>query len=97
MDPNLTVSNPGAPVYFGAPATNHSSTVSVGDWVLTTIITAIPLVGLIMLFVWAFGGGTPPSKANWAKANLVFLAVFMVLGFLFASSLIALLSRASNR
>jgi hypothetical protein len=38
----------------------------------------IPLVNIIMLFVWAFGGGAPPSKANWAKASLIWLAIFIV-------------------
>ena len=30
---------------------------SVGDWVITFLITAIPFVNFIMLFVWAFGDG----------------------------------------
>ena len=38
--------------------------VSVKDWIITILITAIPLVGLIMLFVWAFGDGAQPSKKN---------------------------------
>jgi ATP-dependent Zn protease len=38
--------------------------VTISDWFLTLFLTAIPLVGLIMLFVWAFGSNTNPSKAN---------------------------------
>lgn len=52
--------------------------VSVGDWLLTMIIMAIPIIGFVMLFVWAFGGGKP-SKANWAKATLIFMAAMFVL------------------
>ncbi len=55
--------------------------VSVGDWILTIIISAIPLVNIIMLLVWAFSSGTNPSKANWAKAYLVFLAILIALYF----------------
>jgi len=51
--------------------------VRTGDWVLTLFITAIPLIGLIMLFVWAFSGGTNPSKSSWAKACLIWLAIGM--------------------
>ncbi len=58
--------------------------VKTGDWFVTLLITAIPLVGLIMLFVWAFGGGTNPSKANWAKAALIWMAVLIVVGILWA-------------
>jgi hypothetical protein len=53
--------------------------VKTGDWFLTLLITAIPLVGFIMLFVWAFSGGTNPSKANWAKAALLWFAVLLAI------------------
>lgn len=58
---------------------NASNEVSVKDWMITILITAIPLVGLIMLFVWAFGSGAQPSKVNWAKASLIWLAIFIAL------------------
>ena len=39
---------------------------SIGDWIITNLIVAIPIVGFVMLFVWGFGSNTQPSKANWA-------------------------------
>jgi len=67
--------------------------VSVGEWMITFLLMCIPLVNLILLFVWAFGGGTPPSKANWAKAGLLWIAImfglwlclFIVVGVLAAA------------
>ncbi len=59
--------------------TTQSKPVSTGDWIVTIIIAAIPIVNIIMLLVWAFGSGTNPSKANWAKAYLIFIAVLIVL------------------
>jgi sterol desaturase/sphingolipid hydroxylase (fatty acid hydroxylase superfamily) len=53
--------------------------VTTGDWFVTMLITAIPLVGLIMLFVWAFGGGTNLNKSNWAKAALIWAVIVTVL------------------
>lgn len=76
---------------------NQSPTVSLGDWIVTILLSCIPLVGFIMLFVWAFSSSTPPSKANWAKATLIFFLVIMVLGFLFAGSIIAMMATASHR
>ena len=52
--------------------------VTTGDWVLTLFIVSLPLIGLIMLFVWAFSGGTHPSKANFAKASLIWMAIAIV-------------------
>ena len=56
---------------------------TVGDWVITFIITYIPLVGFIMLFVWAFGDGTHPSKKSWAQATLIIALAMIVLTIIF--------------
>ena len=43
--------------------------VSIGDWMLTTLILMIPLVNLVMILVWIIAiGGTNPSKANFFRA-----------------------------
>ena len=57
---------------------------TIGDWLITFIITYIPLVGVVMLFVWAFGDGTHPSKKTWAQATLILFAIAIVLGIIFA-------------
>jgi len=59
-----------------------TSAMSVTDWVITIIIQAIPLVGLVMLFVWAFSAGENPNRKNYAKAMLLILVTLIVLGFL---------------
>lgn len=69
--------------------TGNKSIVSIGDWVITMIIMMIPLVNLIMLFVWAFGSGTSESKANWAKASLIFMLVGIIISILFGGAIIA--------
>ena len=64
---------------------------------LTMFLMSIPLVGSIMLFVWAFSSGTNPSKSNWAKATLiwgviagiliviVYAIIFLIAGITFSS------------
>lgn len=64
--------------------TNHSS-VSLGEWIITMLLMLIPVVNLIMLLVWTFSSSTNPSKANWAKASLLFVAVGIVLAIIFGS------------
>ncbi len=56
-----------------------SNEVSFGEWFLTLFLVAIPIVGLVLLFVWAFGATTNPSKANWAKASLLWAAIGIVI------------------
>ena len=70
--------------------------ISVGEWVITTIIIAIPIVGFIMLFVWGFGSNTQPSKANWAKATLIMIGISIVLSFLFLGSLLGIMGSLMN-
>ena len=53
--------------------------VSVGEWVITLLIASLPIIGLIMLFVWAFGDGSNLSKKNWAIATLIWFAIGIVL------------------
>lgn len=59
--------------------------VSIGNWIITLIILVIPLVNIIMLFVWAFNRNTNITKANWAKASLILLAVWILLGIIFGN------------
>lgn len=67
--------------------------ISLGDWIVTTLLTWIPIVGFVMMFVWGFGGSTNPSKKNWARATLIWMAVWLVIAFLFGASLVAALLR----
>ena len=52
-----------------------SNEVSVGEWLVTMLLMCIPFVNLVMMFVWAFGSNTKPSKANYFKAYLIMAAI----------------------
>ncbi len=53
--------------------------VSIKEWLMTFLILSIPFLNLVMVFVWAFGSNTSPSKANFFKAYLLFIAILMAL------------------
>ncbi len=42
-----------------------------GEWVIAVLVKRIPLIGLVMLIIWATDKNTDPEKANWAKAELI--------------------------
>lgn len=71
---------PYTPAYaqFGQPQLEEP--MSVKDWVVTFLISSIPIAGIIMLCVWAFGSDAPRTKSNYAKAMLIFQAVSVVFG-----------------
>ena len=63
---------------------------TVKNWVITMLILMIPIINIIMLFVWAFGDGMIKTKSNFAKAQLLIMLILTVLGFLFALLIISL-------
>jgi hypothetical protein len=65
----------------------NNNPVSVSEWIMTTLIMAIPLVNIIMPFVWAFGSGTKTSKANFFKAQIIMVLIGLVLYFLLGGML----------
>lgn len=62
---------------------NTSKAMTVKDWVITVLLTSIPLVGIILLFVWAFGDDGNQTRSNWAKGNLLAAAILIALWLLF--------------
>ncbi len=62
--------------------------VNTSDWLLSVFVANIPLLGFIMLIVWALDHSTNPSKRNWAKAKLIWFgvvfAIFLVFGIFIA-------------
>lgn len=57
-------------------------TVSLGDWIVTMILSSIPIVGIIMILVWAFGEGAKPSKKNFARALIIMTLIGIVLSII---------------
>lgn len=53
------------------------------NWIGTMLLPYIPFVGwisyLVMLFVWAFGRDSNPTKKNWARAKLIVIAISIVI------------------
>ena len=79
---------PMSPTQPAAPSTTTGRqpfmfpVVGLGDWFVTILLTSIPLVNIIMLFIWAFSSNTNPSKANWAKATLLWMLVGIVIAII---------------
>ena len=75
-----------------------SQIMSYKEWALTIFISSLPLIGFIMLLVWAFGDEANIHKKNWAKGSLLLalIAFIMVFFFLFVFGGIAMLASLSN-
>ena len=73
-----------------------STTIPTSEWVLTLFLSAIPIVNIVLLCVWAFGSKTAESKKNWAKATLIWLIIALAASFIFGGSISTFVSNITN-
>ncbi|MEA4816420.1 MAG: zinc-ribbon domain-containing protein [Lachnospiraceae bacterium] len=64
---------------YSAPANAINSVLSVGNYMLMFILMYIPVVNIILLFVWSFGKNANPNKRNFARAALILGAIGLIL------------------
>lgn len=74
--------------YSTSPVQPTASTASqphltTGEWIITLLLLSVPLLNLILLFVWAFSKDTHPAKRNYSRATLIIAAIFIGLAFAF--------------
>ena len=60
---------------------SNKAVMTMGEWLITLIVLAIPWVNVIMYFVWAFGNGNENRK-NFCRAGLIVMAVGIVLSLI---------------
>ncbi len=63
---------------------NDNNLISVKDWIIMFLITVIPIVGFVMLFIWAFGKEPNQTKKNYAKAILLMCAIALGVSLIFS-------------
>lgn len=64
---------------------------SIGNYIVLMIVGAIPVVGIIMMLIWAFSRNTNTNRQNYARAMLIMMAVAIILSIIFGASIIGML------
>ena len=85
--------------YPAYPQASSKDPISVGGWIGRSLIPYIPLVGgivyLIMLFIWSGDAKKEQTFRNWAKAQLIVMAIVLaltiVVAAVFGASIISML------
>lgn len=67
-----------------------------GEWLLTIFLVCIPIVNLVMLIYWSAGNEIDPNKKNYARAQLIIMAIGVVISFFFFGSIVAMILAFSN-
>lgn len=69
--------------YNGNTYARQDTDMSVGAWIGTLILSAIPIVGFICLIVWAVSSSPEKrSRKNWAIAQFILSLIVVAIGVL---------------
>jgi hypothetical protein len=60
---------------------SSTQNMTIGDWLVTFLITLIPLGGLVALILWSTDTDNKVRK-NWAIASLIYQGILLVLFFI---------------
>lgn len=73
---------------------------TMGEWVITLIIMAIPCINIIMCFVWGFSSTGNLNRRNFCRAYLAIIAVavvvYLLIGIVAGVSLATILNSSSG-
>lgn len=71
--------------YYAPPEQYNTYQPTIGDWVKTLLLMAIPFAGFIITIIFAIGSNDPTKqyRTNFARGYFIFGAIVCVLVFLF--------------
>lgn len=64
-------------------AQQESKIMSPKEWALTIFLASLPIIGFILVLVWAFDSSTDLQKKNWAKGTLLLVLIYFIIAMLF--------------
>ena len=77
----MNMENYNSDTNYVPPYARQNTDMSVGDWVGTLILSAIPIVGFICLIVWAVSSSPEKrSRKNWAIAQFILTLIGVAIG-----------------
>lgn len=59
-----------------APQTDLEKPLSIKDWLITLLLLSIPIVGLVLMFVWALSENKT-AKKTYCQAMIVYLLIMI--------------------
>ena len=74
--------------YSGQPGTEP---LRVGQYIGMLLLMCVPILGVILLFVWSFGGSVNLNKKNYARSMLIVCAIGLILSIIFGAALTSII------
>jgi uncharacterized membrane protein YhaH (DUF805 family) len=67
-----------------APQAGQNAVLSTVEWFGTLIVLIVPIVGLVVYLIWAFGSGGNINRRNYCRAALIMMAISLVFSIIFS-------------
>ncbi len=77
-----------------APAYSRQSEIEplrVGQYIGMLLLICVPILSIILLFVWSFGSSINLNKKNFARAMLILGAIGLILSIIFGAALTSII------
>lgn len=85
--PAQSVQQPmGQPVQAKVVSADLTKPLGVLGFMGTLFVLSIPLIGLVMMFVWAFGSNVNKNRKNLSIAYIIYFVIAIVLGVVFGAT-----------
>lgn len=72
-----------------------SSPISLGEWILILLLMSIPCVNIVLCIIWGFGKQGNITKRNFCRAQLIFVAIGIVLSLIMVFVTMAIIGAGS--
>ena len=74
----------------------QNAVLSTVEWLGTLIVLIVPIVGLVVYFIWAFGSGGNINRRNYCRAALILMAISIVLGIISSVAFAGIIGMATR-
>ena len=85
-----------APASDVPPAGSKYELISTGGFIGIMLLMCIPIIGQILMIVWACGGCRKLQKRNLARASLIMMAVALVISLILGFAVKGIINKAAN-
>jgi len=65
---------------------------SVKDFLISFLLLSVPILNLVLLFLWGFRDNVNPNKRNLARATLIIYVIAIILWFVAGAAMVGILS-----
>lgn len=75
----LVQEEPAAAEQYVALPDDKTKPLGMWDYFLMELVTKVPILNLVMFFIWGFTGDANENRKNWSRAQLIWAAIGLVL------------------